>query len=261
LKNLLLCKILLDEDIKINNNIPIFDLELIDSHTHTTYSSLSNGEKNYIRYITESLFHYDAGHLDSSYKIPDIFLLDEAETSFHPNLQKNLIKDSITLLKGINQTIHLIYATHSPFLLSDLPKENVIFLKKDKDGKCQNVSDIINIETFGANIHTLLSHGFFMNGGLMGEFAKSKIEEIKKFYELVQKMQTRMEKIPKTKELIKKSFERRKTRFHNIQKIIGEPFLKTVMKNYLDELEILFYEKKEFLDKEILRLQKLREQI
>jgi hypothetical protein len=33
-------------------------------------------------------------------------------------------------------------------------------------------------QTFGANIHTLLSHSFFMKEGLMGEYARKKIEEI-----------------------------------------------------------------------------------
>ena len=35
-----------------------------------------------------------------------------------------------------------------------------------------------DFNTFGANIHTLLSHGFFMKDGLMGEFAKSKIDDV-----------------------------------------------------------------------------------
>jgi len=39
----------------------------------------------------------------------------------------------------------------------------------------------VDIDTFGANIHTLLSHGFFMEDGLMGEFAKEKINEVIKF--------------------------------------------------------------------------------
>ena len=37
---------------------------------------------------------------------------------------------------------------------------------------------MLNINSFGANIHTLLSHGFFMKDGLMGEFAKEKISQI-----------------------------------------------------------------------------------
>ncbi|MDZ7818513.1 MAG: hypothetical protein U5K55_07810 [Aliarcobacter sp.] len=43
-------------------------------------------------------------------------------------------------------------------------------------GNCINATDKVDINPFGANIHTLLSHGFFMKDGLMGEFAKGKID-------------------------------------------------------------------------------------
>ena len=60
------------------------------------------------------------------------------------------------------------------------------------------------------------------------------------------------------KNTIKNIYQGYEPNFRNIQNIIGEPFLQMIIKNYLDELEILFNGKKEFLDKEILRLQKLR---
>ena len=50
-----------------------------------------------------------------------------------------------------------------------------------ENGDCINVSKYIELNTFGANIHTLLSDGFFMSDGLMGKFAKSKITEILEF--------------------------------------------------------------------------------
>lgn len=123
-----------------------------------------------------------------------IVLLDEVDIGFHPMWQKKSISyicDFLKLLPNIN--FHLVFATHSPFILSDLPKENVIFLEKyeDKDdevkngnqkvGNCKNVTKETKIDTFGANIHTLLSHGFFMKDGLMGEFAKSKINDVYDF--------------------------------------------------------------------------------
>ena len=107
------------------------------------------------------------------YKTINLFL-DEVEFGLHPDWQKRFLSELITILKIFDIKVNLVYATHSPFILSDLPKENIIFLEKGKqvypfeDGK----------QTFGANIHTLLSHGFFMKDGLMGEFAKSKIDDV-----------------------------------------------------------------------------------
>ena len=108
-----------------------------------------------------------------------IFLFDEPEIALHPHWQKQYMNEVIILLESLRKYYHFIFTTHSPFLLSDLPKENVIFLEKDeKTGKCINTTNMLNINSFGANIHTLLSHGFFMKDGLMGEFAKEKISQI-----------------------------------------------------------------------------------
>jgi len=104
------------------------------------------------------------------YKTINLFL-DEVEFGLHPDWQKRFVEAVFFAVKDCSKTINLFFATHSPFILSDLPKENVIFLKNGK----QVYPDI---QTFGANIHTLLSHGFFMEDGLMGEFAKGKIDEV-----------------------------------------------------------------------------------
>ncbi|BAK73840.1 AAA family ATPase [Arcobacter sp. L] len=238
-----------------NNNFKseIIKIDFItESDLH--FSKLSSGEKQRINYCLllayDLIFREQDNYLIKGYDEPDIYI--------HPNWQKLIVSDFLNLIKkyqiNIDKTIHLILTSHSPFILSDLAKENVIFLEKGKQVKPFKKNE----QTFGANIHTLLSHGFFMSDGLMGEFAKSKINEIKKFYELIQKLQNKG-KIKK--ELWKKSYEKRKTRFGNIQKIIGEPFLQTIIKNYLDELEILFNGKKEFLDKEIKRLEELRNEL
>ncbi|MFK5975046.1 MAG: hypothetical protein QM493_00940, partial [Sulfurovum sp.] len=44
--------------------------------------------------------------------------------------------------------------------------------------------------------------------------------------------------------------------FKNIQKIIGEPFLKTIMDNYLDELYIIFSDDNTLIDKELDDIEK-----
>jgi len=236
------------------NKIGFINIDFIDELGCDFYS-LSQGERTYC--ILELLIK---NKIKNTKESNIIFLLDEVDISFNPNWQKRIISNlNSTFNNYKNKKFHIIITSHSSFILSDLPKENVIFLKKDEIGNCKNVTKEINIKTFGANIHTLLSHGFFMSDGLMGEFAKWKIEEIKRCYELVQKLKSRIESQPKTKTVAKSSYERRKKRFKNIQSLIGEPFLQTIIKNYLDELDILFYGKNQFLDKEIKRLQALKD--
>jgi predicted ATPase len=138
-----------------------------------TYSSLSDGEKTIYGFLV---------HLVNYNQQDFVFLLDEPDNTLHPDWQKRFLNEFIYLATKLEKKVHFIITSHSPFVISDLPKENVIFLEKDeKTGYCKNVTKETNIDTFGANIHTLLAHGFFMKDGLMGEFAKEKITKILRF--------------------------------------------------------------------------------
>jgi ABC-type multidrug transport system ATPase subunit len=141
-----------------------FTIDFIDEFKNIKYSQLSDGEKEALN-IKIGI----ANICDTYNKKNYLILLDEPTDKFHPQWQKKFLKYLIDEFK--NKNIHFIITSHSPFILSDIPKENVIFLEKGKQV-------YPNIETFGANIHTLLSHGFFMKEGLMGEFAKNKINEV-----------------------------------------------------------------------------------
>ena len=110
-------------------------------------------------------------------------LIDEGETSLHPQWQKQyikLLKETLPLIFE-NTPIQIILTSHSPFIVSDLPKENIIFLDTDKNNKTIVVDGLKQKETFGANIHTLFTDAFFMAGGLMGDFAKEKINAVIKY--------------------------------------------------------------------------------
>ncbi|HIP26054.1 MAG TPA: hypothetical protein EYG80_00170, partial [Flavobacteriaceae bacterium] len=144
------------------------------------FSELSSGEQNILKLLfsIENIIHLREDKTDSFY-----ILLDEIENTLHPDWQKKIIEWLTSFLRYHSDIqFNIIITSHSPFILSDLAKENIIFLK---DGK--QVKDIDKKQTFGANIHTLLSDSFFMEDGLMGEFAKSKINEIIDFHKKIEK--------------------------------------------------------------------------
>ncbi len=136
-------------------------------------SSLSSGEKTFFTFLINLM--YQVQNLNDRNDYETIYLfLDETELGFHPQWQKEYLNNLFFALKSINtKPIYIIFATHSPFLLSDIPKENIMFLNNG-----EQVKGIEKKQTFGANIHTLLSDSFFMEDGLMGEFAKGKIQQI-----------------------------------------------------------------------------------
>jgi predicted ATP-binding protein involved in virulence len=175
-----------EKDIQLLISLPDFiNIDFRDiSGKH--FSELSSGEKNLLRLIY-SIINIINLRLEKKLSTSITLLLDEIENTLHPNWQKKILNYLITLGSLFDIEVNIIITSHSPFILSDLPKENIIFLEKG----VQKQPFKENEQTFGANIHTLLSHGFFMSDGLMGEFAKSKISEIKKFYELIQKLQNK----------------------------------------------------------------------
>lgn len=176
---------------KIIEFIPpsLFDVELhLITHdkSQSLFSELSSGEQQLIHTIQSIIYH--ANNVNSvfsrlanneeklKYKNVNI-ILDEVELYFHPEFQRKLVNQLINALFRMNlseiKSFNILFSTHSPFILSDIPVSNILGLK---DGKPENYAE--NEKTFGANIHDLLHNEFFMENGFMGEFAKSKINEV-----------------------------------------------------------------------------------
>ncbi len=135
--------------------------------------------------------------------------------------------------------IQFIISTHSPFMLSDIPQKNIIFLDKDEQGNCKVVDGLKDKkQTFGANIHTLLSDSFFMEDGLMGEFAKGKIDEV---IDYLNNKDTKIKDDEQAQQLID---------------IIGEPIVKNQLQKMLDSKRLSKVDKIDKIEQDILALQK-----
>ena len=149
-----------------------------DEATNIDFETLSSGEKQQIYSISSILYHLD--NLNSAkkdklntkrihYEHVNI-ILEEIELYYHPELQQQFVK---FLIDGLNQmiledikSIHVQIVTHSPYVLSDIPRTNVLALKKDKE------MPVVGLRTFGANIYDMLKDSFFLQGGSMGCFAQ-----------------------------------------------------------------------------------------
>lgn len=147
-------------------------------------NQLSSGERQFVFMSTTLIYH--AINLKSVPKQERIaynnvcMVLDEIEICFHPEYQRTFINNLIELLKRtkLNKAfnINVLIVTHSPFVLSDIPKGNILYLKEGK-----NVTKEVELNTFGANVNELLAQSFFLAGGFMGEYAKNKIESLVDF--------------------------------------------------------------------------------
>lgn len=106
-----------------------------------------------------------------------LILLDEADLTLHPEWQRQFIDDLTIFLKEFKEkNFYVLYATHSPMILSDITDDRIVFLKKEGDYSIDKSIQDKKL-TFGANIYDLYHDSFFMDK-YMGEFAFNKINDV-----------------------------------------------------------------------------------
>lgn len=143
------------------------------------WSDLSSGEKSLLTMYAR-LYEVFTSELDSEHIL---LMIDEGELYMHPQWQRRFIKELIdfTTTYCCNQqqkSLDIVLTTNSPFLISDLPHANIVFLQATEGGTMVVGGLEEHRQTFAANIHTLLSDAFFLPDGLLGEFAKQKINRL-----------------------------------------------------------------------------------
>lgn len=144
---------------------------------------------------------YEAMKQEGKEKI--LILLDELDSSFHPQWQQEIIKELTTFLRTVypKKQFQIILTTHSPVLLSDIPRENVLFMKRHDSSEKEHA------QTFAANIASLYYDSFFMDNGSIGTVAKNTIGNLLDAISMMERMEevdNRDEKL--LSEFLKKQF-------------------------------------------------------
>lgn len=237
---------------------PIFETKLISKTKIDLLDRISSGERQLIHTLSTVLYHLtnlnsvEKDDLLIKYNYVNI-ILDEIELYFHPEFQKLFIKrlvDEINKLRLRDiEGINILIISHSPFILSDIPKQNVLFLEK---GKPVSLDKFKNTNTFGANISNLLSDSFFIGDGLIGEYAKSKITETIDWLNKTKEEQLKKDKSQEN------NFDRLalKRIYHKkVIRIIDEPIIKNKLLEMYSEI-FGNEERKKHLKIEIERLNK-----
>ncbi len=142
----------------------IFRIENVEfeSTRHNTpidYASLSDGEHQFAQII---------GTLCMVSQKNTLFLLDEPESHFNPKWRVEFVSKLLGMTTVNGSRVEnseaakqeCILTTHSPFVPSDMKKENVIIFQKDQDGVSTRRPDI---ETYGSTFDTILEECFRIN--------------------------------------------------------------------------------------------------
>ena len=112
-----------------------------------------------------------------------LVILDETELCFHPDYQRTFIHKLLLTIKRLRfnevMCFHILMTTHSPFILSDIPTTNILYLN---DGKRVNAVQAGFINPFCANINDILCQSFFLSkDGFIGERARKIVMSLFRF--------------------------------------------------------------------------------
>ena len=144
----------------------------------------SSGERAILNFMSRIYFlsKISTYFKDKNYKLREniLLLIDEIDLYLHPAWQQKIIT---TLINELNEcfpdnVFQIVFSTHSPIVLSDMPTQNCIFLKKGYTGIIMKKEVK---QTFGCNIFNLYKDAFFLeNGNTFGEYSRTFINNIAK---------------------------------------------------------------------------------
>jgi predicted ATP-binding protein involved in virulence len=210
---------------------PIFEqiilLEKNGENGLIDFRNLSSGERQIAYTISNFMYHlvnvdsewndyfHDRAHLEIiKYRYVNV-IFDEVELYFHPEMQREFMGLLLQALQNAHfknlRGVNIMLATHSPFILSDIPNTNVL---------CLGEGSFTVKETFGANIIEMLGNSFFLSS-VIGNIAT---KELKALVLLYNKMQD--------KEDIKENFNQQRERLKYVVDIVSDEYLKN-MANYM----------------------------
>ena len=159
-----------------------------------------------------------------------LLLLDEIDLGLHPEWQRRWISKALPIIEKIFDDKHLqiIITTHSPIFLSDIYKENIIFLATENN---EELNEKTIEKTFGQNIYTLFKNSFFLND-VMGEYALNTIKDTIEYLSF--------------KVNSNSSYNRAESLYNNSDEIINEKIAKKVIDSVgepiiANQLKELFY--------------------
>lgn len=116
-----------------------------------------------------------------------ILIMDEPDLAMHPSWKRQFVYAICkTIPHFFNEittwpSLQIIFTTHEPFTLSDIPNQSVVYLDRPSYEFSSSVLDLKSDnrpqKTFAANISDLLADSFFLSEGFIGRFAQIKIDE------------------------------------------------------------------------------------
>ena len=197
------------------------------------FSGISSGERQIAYTISNLMYHLvnvdsewndnyrkDRDHLEViKYHYMNV-IFDEVELYYHPEMQRqftNIMMKTLNSVKFTNMRgVNIMMVTHSPFVLSDIPDNNVL---------CLGEEDNEVTKTLGGNIMEMLSSTFFMSNSI-GDAIKEEISKIVTLYN----------RAVREGQNVRTDYMNSKVRMRYICENLGDDFLKQMVTRMVDDI-------------------------
>lgn len=155
------------------------------------YRQISQGEEAFFHLFSGILqklkeaVHADNHNSNHSRQTTTLLLLDEPDLSMHPEWSRKFLSYMAELLpkacpekRGEDNAFQMVISTHSPFMISDVLKDNILCLERSDDESVH-----VHPAPFGflSNIHDIMADTFFIKspfGELGSEIFKKIVDTI-----------------------------------------------------------------------------------
>ncbi len=220
-----------------------------------TLTQMSSGERQFMHSVSYIIYHLKnlQSVTEGNYRIRYhnvCLVFDEAELYYHPEYQRTFITRLVEMLSWchinpqIIRGVNILIASHSPFVLSDVPLSNTLYLD-------EGVPKEKKKETFCGNIHEMLGENFFLDYSI-GDVARKNVEDIIMLYN------RRHDYV--SKEDNRKMFLAEKERLEYVAAHVSDEYLKLRVNEMMRELSVL-YEGEESLDDKIAKAKKVLDEL
>jgi len=157
-------------------------------YSSISWSGVSSGQRAYINIFSSIWNGLRNYHLKTDEGLGTIICIDEGDLYLHPQWQADFVDRLIKCLPKLSDTkIQIVFTTHSPILISDLPRQCIILLNNDQNYPIVSYDghrDKKQPKAFAANLYDIYQYSFGLEQRRIGNLSSRYLEKI---YEILDK--------------------------------------------------------------------------
>ncbi|WP_223450147.1 MULTISPECIES: AAA family ATPase [unclassified Pseudomonas] len=155
-------------------------------YSSITWAGISSGQRAYFNLFSSIWNGMQNQRLAPVKRQGTLICIDEGDLYLHPQWQIEFIDRLIKSLPKISGgKIQVVITTHSPILISDLPRQCIVLLNRHGDSSAACDTDSIEVpKTFAANLYDIYQYSFGLQHKRSGNLSS---RYLKKIYSLLDK--------------------------------------------------------------------------